>query len=140
MGTWDVGPFDNDAAGDFCAALDEASADAREGIVRDTLARVAGTRDYLEADEAEEAVAAAALIAAQCHGGPSVDRFDGPEEPLPDLTGLRSLAVQALDRVVSEPSELPELWDDASDSTPWRASIDGLRTILLPQATADQHL
>jgi len=121
MGTWDTGPFDNDAAGDFCAALDEASADAREDIVRDTLMRVAGTGDHLEADESQEAVAAAALIAGQCPGGTPVGGLDGPEEPLPDLTGLRSLAVQALDRVVSEPSELPELWEEgASDSTSWR--------------------
>lgn len=43
MGTWDVGPFDNDTAADWCDALDAASPDAREGIIRETLIRAAGT-------------------------------------------------------------------------------------------------
>ena len=43
MGTWDVGPF-----------------------VRGALTRVIDTVDYLEAPESEVAVAAAALVAAQC--------------------------------------------------------------------------
>lgn len=34
MGTWDVGPFDNDTAADFCGDLEEAAAGEREGVVR----------------------------------------------------------------------------------------------------------
>jgi hypothetical protein len=105
MGTWDVGPFDNDTAADFGGDLDEAAAGEREGIVRGALTRVIDTVDYLEAPESEVAVSAAALAAAQCPGGEPADPVYGPEELLPDLSGLRDLARQALDRVMTEPSE-----------------------------------
>ncbi|MEU7568555.1 DUF4259 domain-containing protein [Streptomyces fradiae] len=135
MGTWDVGPFDNDTAADFCGALDEAAEGEREGVVRDALLCVIRTADYLEAPEAEEAVAAAALVAAQCPGGDPADSAYGPEEPLPDLTALRGPALQALDRVMTEPSELLELWAE-SDGGPWLASVRRLRDVLLVQELA----
>ncbi|MFE7355575.1 DUF4259 domain-containing protein [Streptomyces sp. NPDC057543] len=137
MGTWDVGPFDNDTAADFCGDLDEAAADEREGIVRGALTRVIDTVDYLEAPESEVAVAAAALVAAQCPGGGPADPVYGPEELLPDLTGLRDLARQALDRVTTEPSELMELWAE-SDDAPWRTIVRQLQNVLLPQPLGEQ--
>src|SRR5690349_19766161 len=132
MGTWDVGPFDNDTAADFCGDLDEAAAGEREGIVRGILTRVIDTAGYLEAPESEEAVAAAALVAAQCPGGEPADPVYGPEEPLPDLTGLRDLALQALDRVMTDLSELMDLWAE-SDGGPWRVNVRRLQNVLLPQ-------
>ncbi|MFG2960911.1 DUF4259 domain-containing protein [Streptomyces sp. NPDC048291] len=137
MGTWDVGPFDNDTAADFCDDLDEAAAGEREGIVRGILTRVIDTAGDLEAPESEQAVAAAALVAAQCSGGEPADPVYGPEEPLPDLTGLRDLALQALDRVMTDPSELMDLWAE-SDGGPWRATIRRLRGVLLPQPPGEQ--
>lgn len=137
MGTWDVGPFDNDTAADFGGDLDEAAAGKREGIVRGALTRVIDTAAYLEAPESEEAVAAAALIAAQCPGGEPADPVYGPEEPLPDLTGLRDLALQALGRVMTEPSELLDLWAE-SNGEPWRANIRRLQNVLLPQPPREQ--
>lgn len=137
MGTWDIGPFDNDTAGDFCAALDRASADAREGIIRDTLIRVLDTTGYLDACFSEEAVAAAALVAAQCPGGEPADPCIGPQQPLPDLTGLRTLAAQTLDRVMTEPSELLQLWTE-SDGGPWQAAVGRLRSTLTTQSPENQ--
>ncbi|MEU1710108.1 DUF4259 domain-containing protein [Streptomyces sp. NPDC005706] len=137
MGTWDVGPFDNDTAADFCDDLDEAAAGEREGIVRGILTRLIDTAGDLEAPESEQAVAAAALVAAQCSGGEPADPVYGPEEPLPDLTGLRDLALQALDRVMTDPSELMDLWAE-SDGGPWRATIRRLRGVLLPQPPGEQ--
>ncbi|MEU3283223.1 DUF4259 domain-containing protein [Streptomyces antibioticus] len=137
MGTWDVGPFDNDTAADFCGDLDEAAAGEREGIVRGILTRVIDTAGYLEAPESEEAVAAAALVAAQCPGGEPADPVYGPEEPLPDLTGLRDLALQALDRVMTDPSELMDLWAE-SDGGPWRVNVRRLQNVLLPQPLGEQ--
>ncbi|MEV8534695.1 DUF4259 domain-containing protein [Streptomyces sp. NPDC051211] len=61
--------------------LDEAAAGEREGIVRGALARVIDAVGYLEAPESEEAVAAAALVAAQWAGGEPADSVYGPEEP-----------------------------------------------------------
>ncbi|MCP9211509.1 DUF4259 domain-containing protein [Streptomyces cucumeris] len=138
MGTWDVGPFDNDTAADFCGDLDEAAAGDREGIVRGILTRVIDTAGYLEAPESERAVAGAALVAAQCPEGEPADTAYGPEEPLPDLTGLRDLALQALDRVMTEPSELMDLWAE-SDGGPWRANMRGLQNVLLPKRPGEQH-
>ncbi|MFC8011007.1 DUF4259 domain-containing protein [Streptomyces cinereoruber] len=137
MGTWGVGPFDNDTAADFCDDLDEAAAGEREGLVRGILTRVIDTAGDLEAPESEQAVAAAALVAAQCSGGEPADPVYGPEEPLPDLTGLRDLALQALDRVMTDPSELMDLWAE-SDGGPWRATIRRLRGVLLPQLPGEQ--
>ncbi|MCL7382287.1 DUF4259 domain-containing protein [Streptomyces sp. 35G-GA-8] len=120
MGTWDVGPFGNDTAADFGGNLDEAAAGEHEGIVRSALIRVIDTAAYLEAPESEEAITAAALVAAQCPGGEPTDPVYGPEEPLPDLTGLRDLALQSLDRVLTDPSELMDLWADG-----WRTLACG---------------
>lgn len=33
MGTWDVGPFDNDTAAEFSGDLDQAPAGDREGLI-----------------------------------------------------------------------------------------------------------
>ncbi|MGW2743308.1 DUF4259 domain-containing protein [Streptomyces sp. NPDC001450] len=137
MGTWDTGPFDNDTAADWCNGLDDAAADERAGLVRDALVRAVDTEDYLEAPEAEEAVAAAALVAARLPGGAIPSPHYGPEEPLPDLTALRPLALQALDRVVTEPSELLDLWED-SEGGPWRSGVERMRQILLPPSEGEQ--
>ncbi|WP_328583508.1 DUF4259 domain-containing protein [Streptomyces sp. NBC_00370] len=134
MGTWDVGPFDNDTAADWCGHLDDAAPDARHGLVRDALARTAGTTGYLDSDVADEAVAAAALVAAQCPAGEPANPHYGPKEPLPDLTDLRTLALRSIDRVVTEPSELLELWEEAGDG-PWQAGINRLRGALAPEST-----
>lgn len=133
MGTWDVGPFDNDTAADFSGDLDEAPEGEREGIIRDALLRAIGTHDHLDQDIAVEAVAAAALVAAQCPGGEPVTTAYGPDLPVPRLsTELRGLAARALNRVVTEPSELMELWGetDRDGRGPWRAGIVRIRTVL----------
>ncbi|MBD0738526.1 DUF4259 domain-containing protein [Streptomyces sp. CBMA29] len=134
MGTWDVGPFDNDSAWDLSDALDEAAPDARPGVVRDTLTRVIDTTGDLNADISEEAVAAAALVAAQCPGGEPIDPDYGPKQPLTDLTPLRALALQALARVLAAPSELVDVWDEPPGDGPWQATITRLQHTLMPEA------
>ncbi|MEU8674151.1 DUF4259 domain-containing protein [Streptomyces sp. NPDC048560] len=133
MGTWDIGHFDNDTAADFGGTLDDAPPGKREALLRDALTAVTGTGpgEYLDGDEAAVAVAAAALIAAQCPGGKPVTTPYGPDEPLPPLAPeLRALAVSALDRVVGAESELPELWADAGADGLWAAGITELREVL----------
>ncbi|WP_436785873.1 DUF4259 domain-containing protein [Yinghuangia sp. YIM S10712] len=131
MGTWDIGPFDNDMAADFADALDEAPVPAREGIIRNALAVTIGTRGYLDAFEGAEAVAAAAVIAAQCPGGEPVGSVFGPQSPVPILAlNMRPLAIEALDRVLAEDSELAALWDEAGGGPQWRQVIAHIRMIL----------
>ncbi|WP_425275288.1 DUF4259 domain-containing protein [Streptomyces olivochromogenes] len=72
-------------------ALDDAEPEAREALIRGVLIRTIDATGYLA--EAEEAVAAAALIAAQCPEGEPVDTPYGPETPMPVFpTDLRALA------------------------------------------------
>lgn len=74
MGTWDVGPFDNDTAADWCGDLDEAAPEQRAAVNRDALSRVAEHGDeYLDSDDAVEAIAAAAIVASQFPGGTAID-------------------------------------------------------------------
>ena len=131
MGAWDIGPFDNDTAADFAVALDGAAEGEREGLLRGALLRAAEAEGSLWDDLAAEAVAAAALVAAQCPDGEPVSMTSGPRRPLPRLPeDLRALGVRALDRVVTRPSELMELWGESERSGPWRAGISQLREVL----------
>ncbi|MET7397664.1 DUF4259 domain-containing protein [Dactylosporangium sp. NPDC005572] len=119
VGTWDVGPLDNDTAADWCRELHDAPAGERVAMVRKALTIVVGhdADTYLDDDFAVEAVAAAAVIAAQLPGGL---RLDSPYAPdfiraggivdVPD--GLPSLALRALDRIDGPKSGLPGLWED----------------------------
>ncbi|MFF9500698.1 DUF4259 domain-containing protein [Streptomyces sp. NPDC014656] len=131
MGTWDIGPFDNDAAADFSYTVDEAGAGKKADVLRAAFREVTGTGDdYLDADLSIEAVAAAALVAAQCPGGEPVTTSYGPKEPLGELpVELRAEAVAALDRVLAEPSELLELWEE-SGGEEWKAGVRKLRAVL----------
>ncbi|MFJ1746643.1 DUF4259 domain-containing protein [Streptomyces sp. NPDC088116] len=133
MGMWDTGHFDNDTAVDFAADLDEATADRRTEIVRKALADAAGTHDHLDTDAAVVAVAAAALVAEQCPGGPPVESVYGPDEALPRLPEeLRGLAVRALDRVIADGSELRDVWVGADgENGDWHKGIAELRGALL---------
>lgn len=131
MGTWDIGPFDSDTAADFSYRVDDAPAEKRAEVLRAAFHEVTATGDdYLDADLAVEAIASAALVAAQCPGGEPVTTAYGPKEPLPELPAeLRPMAVEALDRVLGQDSELLELWEE-SDGEEWKAGIRKLRAVL----------
>ncbi|MGI5503981.1 DUF4259 domain-containing protein [Lentzea sp. CA-135723] len=132
MGTWDIGHFDNDTAADFSGKLDKAAQAERESIVRTALTSTIETDDYLDSYEACQAVASAALIAAQLPGGTPITTAYAPDEPMPAFSpDLRALAASALDRVVAEDSELAELWDETEYSEKWRQSVAELKAVLL---------
>ncbi|MFE0702908.1 DUF4259 domain-containing protein [Streptomyces sp. NPDC058872] len=132
MGTWDIGHFDNDTAADFSAAVDGTPAEERAGVLLASFRTVTGVgEEYLDSDEAVQAVAAAALVAAQCPGGDPVTSAYGPKEPLPALpVELRPVAVEALDRILTEPSELLELWGETRAVGEWKAGVQRLRAVL----------
>ncbi|MFE5326086.1 DUF4259 domain-containing protein [Embleya sp. NPDC056575] len=134
MGTWDIGPFDNDMGADFADTLDEAPAADREGIIRNALTTAIATHGYLDAFEGTEAVAAAALIAAQCPAGVPIDSCHGPQGSVPPLSfDLRALAVEALGRVLATDSEVADLWDETGDGPRWRRGITHTRRIIEAQ-------
>ncbi|WP_233229598.1 DUF4259 domain-containing protein [Streptomyces sp. I5] len=131
IGTWGTGPFDNDAAADFAAGLDEAEPERRVTMVRDVLVRTIDARDLLT--DADEAVAAAALVAAQCPGGEPVDPDDGPQEPMPAFPDqLRKLAHEALARIATDPCGPAPNWVDPDDAKQWQALLTRLRAVLVP--------
>ncbi|MEV7773731.1 DUF4259 domain-containing protein [Kitasatospora sp. NPDC086791] len=133
MGTWGIGHFDNDTAADFADGLDEAAPAEREAILRSALLGAARAGEYLDDGEGVEAVAAAALVAAQCPGGAAVASAYGPDGAIPpSAVELRGLAVAALDRVVAEESELAELWDETAEGLAWRRGVRALREVLEP--------
>lgn len=78
-------------------------------------------------------MAAAALIAAQCPGGDTIDTPYGPERPMPAFPNdLRTLADEALARVISEEAKPASNWVDPADWKQWRANFTCLRTVLAP--------
>lgn len=83
MGTWDIGPFDNDTAADFGGDLDDAAMEERESMIRNVLKRAANPADELDAPDAERAVAAASLVVAQHPDGEPACSTYGPSEPIP---------------------------------------------------------
>ncbi|MEV5595107.1 DUF4259 domain-containing protein [Streptomyces sp. NPDC052496] len=133
MGTWGAGPFDGDAAADFLGELAAMPQDRRLGAIRGVLSTAAAERDYLEAPEAEMAVAAAALLAAARAGRALPDGLAyGPQLTIgPPPQQLAVLAGHALDRVLAPDSELAELWDESDGGgREWRAGLARLRAEL----------
>lgn len=137
MGTWDVGPFDNDTAADWCGDLDEAAPEQRATLIRDALSRVAEHGDeYLDSDDAVEAIAAAAIVASQLPGGTAIDTAYAPDFLLEGGTvevanDVPAIAVQALDRIVGDDSEWRELWEEAEESYQQAlASVQSVRATL----------
>ncbi|NEC53901.1 DUF4259 domain-containing protein [Actinospica acidiphila] len=131
MGTWGTGPFDNDAAADFAVGLDEAGPARRVEMVREVLVRTVDATGRLA--DADEAVAAAALFAAQCPEGEPVDPEDGPRTPMPAFPEpLRRLAHEALARIATDPAGPAPNWVDPDDAEQWQALLTRLRAVLVP--------
>jgi Domain of unknown function (DUF4259)/Immunity protein 26 len=134
MGTWGIGPFSNDDAVDLLGSVDDAEPAAALALLRDALT-AADNDHYLQVDVGQEAVAAAAIVAAQRPGGPRLDPStvsaslaEGSGLDLPDE--LDRLALVALDRVVGERSELRGLWREGGRLEEFRATLAPLRVAL----------
>jgi hypothetical protein len=131
MGAWSCESFGNDDACDWIAQLEEHD---DLGFVESTLdAVLAVGDDYLEAPEACEAIAAAEVVARlQGHPGSrdssseDVDAWVTRVKLQPSAT-LIDKARRALDRILTEPSELLELWDEAGPSGEWLAAVNKLK-------------
>lgn len=135
MGTWAVGPFGNDFAQDWAEDLQE-SRDLY--FIEDTLNNVlqAETTEYLEAPFGAEALAAVETWSrVQGRGGAAdqdsvaVDEWVAEvqakfSKPRPDIA---EKAARVLALVLSEASELRELWEDSEHFEEWRASVTDLQ-------------
>jgi len=132
MGAWSADSYGNDTACDWAYGLDGMS---DLDYVRQTIQTILNTAPgaYLEGDQAEEAIAAIEVIARlKGNYGVSdayteeIDNWvkDHPQQPPADLVAA---AVQALDRILTAPSELMELWEESDGFEAWRESVLDLK-------------
>ncbi|QGZ38312.1 uncharacterized protein DUF4259 [Pseudoduganella flava] len=129
MGTWAVGPFGNDFAQDWAEDLHESN---DLYFIGDTLDNVLTNADHLEAPFGAEGLAAVeTLLRLEGRGGVEDDDSAGIDEwvgvvkakykPRADLV---EKAGRVLDLVLSERSELRELWQDSEHYDAWRAGVE----------------
>jgi hypothetical protein len=127
MGAWGFKYFDNDDAGDFMGDL----AESRDWstVIAALNAAIAVGNEYLEAPEAGSAVAAAAVVA---NRRARLEVSDFPDDlvvignlgpPTPDIV---ELALKAVVRVRTEPSELLGLWAESDQAAEWLTTLSAL--------------
>jgi FMN phosphatase YigB (HAD superfamily) len=132
MAAWDTDPFGNDTAVDWASSLEES-----EGfdLIEETLARIeeADDDDYIEAPDAEEAIAAADALARlkgkayiKNSHTEAVDAWV-EEQQLSVPDDLVDLAVHVIERIQVEPSELLEQWEEADDLKAWKKQLSDLK-------------
>jgi hypothetical protein len=133
MGAWSADSFGNDTACDWSAGLEGVD---DLGLVRETLERILTHGDeYLESDPACEALAACEVIA-RLKGNwgvrdpytETVDKWVESHKIKPP-EDLVQTAFAVIGRILTPPSELLELWEEA-DPAEWRSAIDDLRNRL----------
>lgn len=138
MGTWGTGWFENDAAADFLIELEDQAPARRHTLLVNRMRAVVDAKGYLEGPEADEGLAAAALIATAGGGvdaatvAPNVDL--PPALQPPDAATL-ALARAAVTRL-SDPkdNEWLDLWDEAGEREDALSRLAGLQE-QLPAAT-----
>lgn len=131
MVAWGTAVFDNDNACDWGTRL-ERSQDL--SLVAATVQSVLNKgNDYLEAPEAEEALAAIEVLArSRGHWGPRnehtqvVDEWVERMHPAPSAELLEQ-ARQALARIMSAPCELLELWQETGKFESWSTHVRDLK-------------
>lgn len=128
MGAWGLGTFDNDDASDWFANLEESN----------DLSLVESAfefeEDYIEAPEACNALAAAEIVLAL---------LGKPRENLPEEAGnwvnknsslnaapLKSKAINYLAKILSENSELKELWAESDEYQAWENDVNSIKVQL----------
>ncbi|MGW5365726.1 DUF4259 domain-containing protein [Actinopolymorpha pittospori] len=127
MGAWDTGVLDNDGAQDFLADLMQTDPDQRERFIRQALQTAAGGEGYLDVDEGQAAIAAAAAVAA-ARTGPPLDNGGTDRIAIdPRTPELLAQAVRAIDRVTGENSEWRELWGEGDMLDAARAAVAEVR-------------
>jgi hypothetical protein len=132
MGAWDHTTFGNDDAcdwvGDLCSCEDLSFVEETLGAVIDT------GEEYLEAPASSQAIAAAEVVARlQGRLGirnaytESVDEWVAAHPQIVPAA-LAHKAHAALDRILTQPSELLELWQESDDFESWKGTITELKS------------
>ncbi|MGW2397106.1 DUF4259 domain-containing protein [Kitasatospora sp. NPDC001664] len=132
MGSWNTGPFHNDAAIGIAERFDSLfPSELPPWLHRLFDVAVAMPEGPLDTDMAQEVIAAAAVIASQRPGGGDVDLASGPRELVPTLpSDLRSKAVAALDRVLAHADTEVDRWFDRARGERWLNGVEQIRLVL----------
>jgi hypothetical protein len=117
MGTWGYKPFENDTALDFIAEFE----DRGKVAVEEALDAVLDNDAYVEAPDADSAIAAAAFVAAASgHSdwleNQSARNIFNNAVDIKNLVGLKPKASAALTRILAPESELHDLWKGAGST------------------------
>jgi hypothetical protein len=130
MGAWSHESFGNDDACDFAATITETDDLSAVDEILESVMQV-GSR-YLEAPEASQAIAAAEAVARlQGNWGlrdaysEDLDAWVERVKIVPSKE-LALKAKRALERIITEPSELLELWQEGDESEKW---VDAVREL-----------
>ncbi len=129
MGAWDMGVFDDDSALDFLGELTEAKDPL--SLMNHSFVSAAASK-YLEYDSAQRVLVSAAAIDTLLNGTQHSDDLEDLNSWVErnrslNVTPLKALAVAAIRRVLSEGSELGELWsENAKDYPTWRTGLESL--------------
>lgn len=135
MATWQFGPFDNDDAVDWCAALENTAPGQRLDVVRRTLDAAVSAGRTLPAEDAARAIAAAATVLQSLTGMPPSDSAYAPRfllnpNDIQVTPPLRSLAKRALDAVLADGSAWRLRWAEDVEEEEALVVIEELRNRL----------
>ena len=130
MGAWGMGSFENDGALGLLA-------DVVHGDnlipVKESFEAVLANEDYIEVDEAQEAVAAGEVLALLLKrpGANLPERLTtwATAHPLRVDDALHAQAVTAVEKVYAA-SEMRELWEETPDFGAWETAVQDLLTRL----------
>ena len=130
MGAWGTGVYDNDTACDWAYGLKETNDLSLIESALDKVLKVGA--EYLDAREAEEALAAAETVA-RLKGNwgirdsytEKMDEWVETNRLIPPQA-LIEKALKAIERVLSGPSELLELWGEVEGFIAWEESVKDL--------------
>lgn len=133
MGAWGHKYFEDDAALDFMADIEDTHTPYQ--LIENSF-KTAIKTDYLEYDEGNAVIVSAAYVDGQVNGSKfsevddeeplNIDTFPAKHPDL-DLSYLKLEAVQALEKVLGGESELNSLWMENEDEYPaWRQGIERL--------------
>lgn len=132
MGAWGMGSFENDGALGLLADVvhsDDLS------VVREVIDGVLANDDYIEVDDAQEAMAAGEVVALLMGraGEKLPERLITWQQahPLKADDALREQAAQAVQKVF-DASEMRELWEETPNFAEWQAAVQDLLKRLNP--------
>lgn len=137
MGAWGIRVFDNDDAADWISELESAN---DSDVLSEAIDAAMNAGDYLEAPEGSRLLCACEVIAA-LGGQPSTDLPDEVRQWVDnhktlDASALILIALQAIDRVLGDNSELDQLWkEDENGYSVWRETVLSVKSrmwLILP--------